>query len=209
MRNNRSIFMPAILVAILSLLLIVYYYYSSMYGNHPKPPQGGGGPQGGTRPGPDGGKGTDIFITLGTIGIISGAISFSWFFLKKKLKSPSTPIKKLAKIFKIAHYYTGWIALVFIAIHGTYYLITKLNDSNIFSGLAAFILILTLAIYGYMMKRKPNKFMRKTHFLLSLLSLVALVVHAGGTFIQVAALTLMIWAIIWIVELKTKPATIN
>jgi hypothetical protein len=202
--------MPAILVAILSLLLIAYYYYFSMHGNHPKPPQGGvGGPQGGTRPGPDGGKGSGIFLTLGTLAVISGAVSFSWFFLKKKLKSPSILIKKLAKIFNVAHYYTGWIALIFIAIHGTYYLFTKLDDPNIFSGLAAFILILTLAIYGYKLKRKPNRFIRKTHFLLSLLWIVALVVHTGGTFILVASITLMIWAIIWIVELKTKSAKLN
>jgi ABC-type Fe3+ transport system permease subunit len=166
--------MPAISVAILSILLIIYYYYSNVHGDHPRPPRGGGGgPRGGFRP--DGGKGLNIFITFGTLAVISGAISFSWFFLKKKLKSPSTPIKKLVKIFNIAHYYSGWIALVFIAIHGTYYLLTKFNNSNTFSGLAAFILILTLAIYGYKMKRKPNKFMRKTHYLLSLLWLVALV----------------------------------
>jgi cytochrome b561 len=209
--KNRSIFMPAILVAILSILLIVYYYYASAFGDHPKPPGGGRPPQGSPQGGfqPDGGKGTDIFLTLGTLALISGAISFSWFLLRKKLKSTSIPIKKLAKIFNVAHNYTGWIALVFIAIHGTYYLITKLNDSKIFSGLAAFLLILTLAIYGYKMKRKPNRFMRKTHFLLSLLWLVALVVHAGGTFIQVAAITLMIWAIIWIVELKTKQAVLT
>jgi Na+/melibiose symporter-like transporter len=204
--KNRSIFMPAILVAVLSILLILYYYYSSTLGNHPKPPQGGG-PPGGIRP--DRGGGNSLFTTFGTLAIISGAVSFSWFFMKKKLKSPSNLIKKISKIFYAAHNYTGWIALFFIAIHGTYYLITKLDDSNIFSGLAAFILILTLAIYGYLMKRRPNKFMRKTHFLLSLLWLIALVVHGGGTFIQVAAITLMIWAIIWIVELKTKQTTLS
>jgi hypothetical protein len=191
MKQNRSIFAPAIAVAIISILLIAYYFYAASHETNPQPPQG------------------NFFTTLGTFAVISGAISFSWFRFKKKLKSPSLFIKKLAKIFYVAHTYAGWIALVLIGVHGGYFLITRLNDSNILSGLAAFFLNLTLAIYGWFIKRKPNKFMRKTHFLLSILWLLVLIVHAGGTFIAIAIITLMVWGIIWIVEKRAKPSVIK
>jgi hypothetical protein len=191
MKQNRSIFAPAIAVAIISILLTAYYFYAASLATNPQPLQG------------------NFFMTLGTFAVISGAISFSWFRFKKKLNSPSRFIKKLAKIFYVIHTYAGWIALVLIVVHGGYFLITRLNDSNIFSGLAAFFLILALAIYGWLMKRKPNKLMRKTHFLLSLLWLLVLIVHAGGTFIAIAIITLMVWGIIWIVEKRVKPSVIK
>jgi hypothetical protein len=210
MKPNRAIFIPAISVAIVSILLIIYYYNAAAHGAPANLPSGALPPGGsGTRPRPPEGEGADPFKFLGTLAIICGAISFSWFRLKKKLASPSRPIKKLAKIMYAAHTYTGWIALILIVIHGAYYLITKLNDPSIFSGLAAFLLLLALAIYGWLMKRKPNKQMRKMHFLLSNLWLLALLVHAGGNFILVVAVTLMIWAIIWIIELAAKRAVVQ
>jgi hypothetical protein len=203
LKQNRSIFLPAISVAILSILLILYSYYSAAHAVHPSPPHGGGQPPGGK-------GGTNSFLTLGTIAIVCGAINFSWFLLKRKLTSSSRPIKKLAKIFYAVHTYTGLLSLGLIVIHGSYYLITKLQDTlNIFSGLAAFLLILALAMYGWRMRKKPNNTMRKTHFLLSNVWLLALIVHAGGTFIQIVAVTLMIWAIIWVVEIATKQTVIQ
>ncbi|WCK54909.1 hypothetical protein PP175_02525 [Aneurinibacillus sp. Ricciae_BoGa-3] len=202
MSQNRRAFIPVILVTLISVLLIAYFFYTTS--NAPRPHQGIHPPNGSHgMPHPDGKKGFD-FTLFGNIAIACGAISYWWFLFKKKLASPSKPLKKVAKRLYSIHTYTGWAALVFIIIHGGYYLITDFHNSKIFTGLAAFLLLLALALYGWLYKRVRNKFMRTSHFILGHIWLVALLIHTGGFFIFMVIVTLALWLIVRWVDLSAK-----
>jgi hypothetical protein len=195
MKTNKSVFIPAIIVVIAAILLVAYSFFAMNSGTHPAPPEGGRPPMGGEK--------FEPFKTLGTIAIVCGALSFTWLLFKNKLTSSSVPIKKLGKLFYTIHTYTGWAALLIVLVHGTYYLITKLNDKSIYTGIAAFLLLFTLAGYGYLIKRVRNMHMRKVHFLLSFVWIIAIMLHAGGAFITTALITLVIWGFIWLLERYT------
>jgi hypothetical protein len=196
MKQNRTVFIPAIAVAVIAVLLVIYSFYAMQNGQHPQLPEGGQLPPRDEK--------TNPFLTLGTIALVCGAISFSWLRFKNKLTSPSQPIKRLAKLLYKVHTYTGWIACLLILAHGTYFMITKFQDNKIYTGLAAFLILAALAVYGWLIKRVRNKDMRRIHFLLSNLWLVVLLLHAGGSFIMTVAVTLLFWAIIWFMELRSK-----
>lgn len=205
MKQNRRVFIPAIIVTVIGLLLVLYSFYSTPSGGHHGPPPTGGGhpgPPSGEKEGKGGLGGT--FKQLGTFAIICGAISYSWFYLKRKMKSPSNLIKKLGKLLYKVHTYVAWAALILVVAHGTYYIIKDFNNPATLTGISAFIILLTLAMYGWFIKRIRNKFMRTIHFLLSHVWLVLLVIHAGGHFILPAAITLMIWGIIWLFDLSAR-----
>ncbi|NGM84293.1 hypothetical protein G5B47_17930 [Paenibacillus sp. 7124] len=145
------------------------------------------------------------FKLLGTIAVVCGAVSFSWMGFKKKLKSTSLPVRKLGKLLHRVHQFKGWTALVLILVHGAYYLITKLHDDKIFTGLAAFLILLALAGYGWLIKRVRNKWMRKVHFFLSLIWIPLLLLHAGGSAIVTGVITAVVWAGAALLERRTEP----
>jgi hypothetical protein len=198
MKTNKSAFIPAIIVVLACIGLLIYYLIAMKNGAHPAPPAGGMRPPGGGK------EKFEPFKLLGTIALVCGAISFSWLRFKKKLTSSALPIKKLGKLLYVIHTYTGWAALIIIAVHGGYYLITKLNDDKIFTGLAAFLLLAALAGYGYMIGKVRNRNIRKVHFLLSFVWIVVLAFHAGGAFITTTVITLLLWGFIWILERYTQ-----
>lgn len=203
-QRNRMVIVPAILVAIVSVLLILYSFYTMPHGHPQMPPSGEMPPSGGSpRPDEDGGS-AGIFKFLGNIAIICGAVSYSWLRFKKTIKSSSQLLKTLGKKIYAAHAFLGWIALILVAIHGGYYLITDFHNQKTETGLAAFLILLTLAIYGWLYKREHNKLMRNMHFLLSNVWFIVLLLHAGGFFIMVAGIMLLLWAIIWIIQLTVK-----
>jgi hypothetical protein len=202
MKSGKAVFIPAIIVIIASILLVAFSLFAIKHG--PQPIPGGGPPPDGRRPPGEGGSGLELFKTFGTLALLCGAISFSWLRFKNRLKSKSEPIKKIAKTIYTAHTYTGYAALIFI-LAGTYFLITKFHDVNIYTGLASFIILLTLAVYGWLIKRVRNKYMRKVHFLLSIVWIPALLLHAGGSFIMTAVVTIALWAVFWILERSTQP----
>ncbi|GIM46359.1 hypothetical protein DNHGIG_19080 [Collibacillus ludicampi] len=206
MNQGRRVLIPAILVAFVSVLLVIYSYYTMPL--HPQGSPAGVHPPAGSHTGipPREGKNHFDFTILGNIAIFCGVFSYWWFLFKKKLTSPSQSLKKMSKRIYSLHTYTGWIALVLIIIHGGYYLITDLHHPKLLTGVAAFILLLGLAIYGWLYKRVRNKYLRTSHFILSNVWFMALLIHAGGFFILMVVVTFVLWAVIGIMDWSAKKA---
>jgi hypothetical protein len=187
MKNKRLVVYPALLIVSISVILILYSLFLSPANDQFQRSEDAGG----------------TYKTLGNIAIIFAAISFTWLRLKKKRISTSKPIKWLAKFMYSIHTYMGWAALALIAVHGTYFILTDFQKSATKSGLAAFLLLLTLAGYGYMFRKVKKPIMRKIHFALALSWIVAALIHAGGIIILMSILTLIAWLIIGWVEKAT------
>ncbi|MDP4172078.1 MAG: hypothetical protein Q8906_15820 [Bacillota bacterium] len=202
MKENRRIFIPAILAVGIGVALVIYsVFFMQSGGQHHGPPPGGGLRHFRRR---DGGGFGGLIKQLGTIIIICGAINYSWFYLKRRMKSPLTWVKKTGKYFYKVHTYVGWIALGLTAVHGTYYLLKDFKNPATFTGLAAFVLLLALALYGLFVNRSRVKSIRKIHFLLTNVWLILLLIHAGGHFILPAAITLLSWGSIALMERMAK-----
>ncbi|MBL0386446.1 hypothetical protein JJB07_07280 [Tumebacillus sp. ITR2] len=204
-KGRLRIWVPAILVILVSAALIAYYYYSiptRVPGQ--RPPMGEGMGNGQRPPGMHKEEGNEIFTLLGNIAIAFGGLSFWWFLFKKKLGTPNNLIKKTGKLLYKVHTYTGYIALILVTIHGGYYLITKFSDAKVKSGLAGFLLLLALAIYGMLFQRVKNKDMRKTHFVLTNAWLVVLCIHAGGFFFFMICATVVVWGLVWYLSKNAK-----
>ncbi|WP_219837337.1 hypothetical protein [Paenibacillus sp. R14(2021)] len=212
MSKNKKVWIPALVAIAAALVLVVYYYYTkfSHPGGQPHPrPQGEGQGrlhEGAQRPprGEDEGYG-GYFSTLGTIALYVGAAGFSWFWFKKKLKSPSPLVRKAGRLLHAVHKLMGWFTLLLVAVHGTYYLFTKLHDDNIFSGLASFAILLTLVGYGYFINKVRNKWMRAVHRTLGILWVPVLLLHAGGSAIIAVLASLAVGGLVWFFERSAGP----
>ncbi|NHM31904.1 hypothetical protein G8761_15065 [Bacillus sp. C11] len=195
-----KVYIPATIILVFCGALIAYEFYVSPTGGS------GHGPQ---QSGDLAHKGQrfqknslrEIFNWFGTMSIIGGAITYSLVRFKKKLKSPSPFIKKFSKAVFRVHNVIGYAILILGISHGTYYLITeKLTNKGVLNGIAAFILILTVGVYGFLIRRLKNKYTKKVHFWVSNASLTALLIHAGGSFIGPAIGTLAVWGIFELAE---------
>jgi hypothetical protein len=212
MSRKKKVWIPAIIAAAAAVLLVAYYFYmlSSHGGGDPRPPKGGGGglPAGGMQRPPgqvnDGYAG--YFSTLGTIAVFLSAASFSWLWFKKKLKSPSMLVRKVGNLLFSMHKLMGWAALILIVIHGTYFLINKLDDNKIYTGIAGFSILLTIVGYGYFINKVRNKWMRTVHRTLGLLWVPMLLLHAGGSAIMAVIATLAVGGAVMILERKAGVA---
>lgn len=203
MKLSRKVLIPAVIVAVISIALVIYALYTMpqhVPGEHPR-----GIP--GERP-PEGSSLKEIFNNVGNVAILCGAVSYLWFIFKKRLTSPSQPVKKLGKVIYKFHSYTGWAALLLTVVHGVYY-IAKVDEHGYLTGIAAFLLLLSLAVYGWLLKRYRNKFMRSAHFLLCNLWVAALLIHAGGSAVLMTGATLLIWIAVWAVERSIKRKTLQ
>ncbi|RKP51599.1 hypothetical protein D7Z26_17630 [Cohnella endophytica] len=201
MSRNKKIWIPAIVVATVAVLLVAYSYYLTLsHGGQelrPRPPEGGGTgrpPQGGN----DGAGG--YFTTLGTISLFLGAAGFSWFWFKKKLKSPSPAVRYVGKLLHSIHKFLGWTTLVLIVVHGIYFLIVKLHDEKIYTGLAGLAILLALAGYGYSINKVRNKWMRAVHRSLGIIWVPVLLLHAGGSAIMAVISALAVGGLVWVFE---------
>ncbi|WP_462411651.1 hypothetical protein [Neobacillus sp. Marseille-QA0830] len=199
MKKDKRVYIPAILVLLISIGFLVYYFLSLPSG------EGAGHmPKGEHLPGERPQEGGEIFKTFGTISIIVMAASYSWFRFKKILRSPVPQLKKLSRFIHKAHHFFGWTALIIAIVHGGYYLLTKFGDFHTKSGLAVILLFITLAVYGYLVKRVRNKYIKSVHFLLSNLCIAALLVHAAGQVLATASGTIALFIILWLVERQAK-----
>ncbi|MFK4302101.1 hypothetical protein ABH892_002205 [Paenibacillus sp. RC254] len=207
MKTKKTVWIPAIIAVTAAALLVIYYYYMSSVsggGPGPRPPEGGvsnlpTGPVG-RRPGGEGGGNGEIFKTLGTISVFLGAAAFSWFWFKKKLRSPSIWVRKAGKLLHSLHKLLGWATLILIAVHGIYFLITKLQDHKTYTGLAGFAILLAIAGYGFFINKVRNKWMRTVHRLLGLLWVPVLLLHAGGSAIMAVIASLAVGVLVWVLE---------
>ena len=210
MKKNVGILIPAILIIAVSVFLTVFSIV-----NMPDKPQRlpGGEVQlangelvpAGERPHheeKDGAEG--MFKLLGYLSIVSGAVCFYWFVLKKRLKSSSQTIKKVGRKVFSAHTYFGWAALFLGTVHGVYYLFTDFENRRTLTGIVATIILLALSLYGVFIKRVKNKYIRKIHLILSFLWIPILMVHGGGITMMMIMLTLISLGFIWMLEKVAK-----
>ena len=201
MMKKWKVYIPAIIILFFCAVLIAYEFYVSptgSLGGHGHRPEGGSHPQGQRF---EKSSLREMFNWFGTIAIIGGAITYSWVRFKKKLKSSSPFIKKFSMLLFRVHNIIGYVILILVTAHGAYYLITeKLTRKGILDGIAAFLLLLTVGVYGFLIRRIKNKYTRKVHFWVSNASLIALLIHAGGSFILPAAGTLAVWGIFGLAE---------
>ncbi|GHI00745.1 hypothetical protein [Neobacillus kokaensis] len=202
MKNKFREYIPIIIVGLICIALIAFYlYYEPLYHQleHEK--------FNGIRQDDDGAG--EFFKLFGNGAIIAGTLSFSWYLLKKKLKSPFEYVKIAAKKVFSFHTYFGWTALALVVIHGGYYLITDFKKPDNLTGAAAFLLLLFLAAYGYLLKRnkKRKKTLRSAHFILSIMWIAALLVHGGGFVIGCGvALAVLFVGITWLERRSTVAA---
>lgn len=189
MKTNVRKYLPAIGMILIAIVLIGYSYFTKSAAHHPGPP-------------PQEEEGGGIFKLLGNVSILFGGLSFSWFLLKKKLKSPLKLVKTAAKKLYSFHTTFGFIGLILVVVHGGYFLITDFSNRNTFTGLAAFLILACLAAYGYIFKRSKNKVLKKVHYYLSYVWIVAILIHGGGFVIATAAGLLFVYFLISYVERK-------
>jgi hypothetical protein len=188
MRSSRSVIIPALLVATASLVLIIFSYFGVTNQRPPARLDKGN---------------EDLFRTLGTIPVFVAAVSYAWLRLKKKRRSSSRFVRFIVKWFDKLHKYTGYSAIILIAAHGTYFLTQAAIKKETYTGIAAFALLLSLGIYGFLMRRVPNKHMRKVHFLLATAFVIAALIHAGSSAIIATLSVIVFWGLIWLIELMS------
>ncbi|WP_317983772.1 hypothetical protein [Paenibacillus spiritus] len=196
MSSSRRIWIPGMIAGLIAAVLLIAGVL------HP-----GAGPAGGVRlPHPHGGEGSEEwFKRMGTAVPFLGAASFSWFWVRRKRKSPSAPVRQGARLLSKLHPFLGWAALALIAVHGTYFLLNKPGDSHIYSGLAALVLLAALAAYGVIIRKVRNKWTRSVHRSLALLWVPALLLHAGGSAVLAVAVTLAAGGLVWLLERAAGP----
>lgn len=170
-----------IITGLISIIFIAVYYYMELTLPHDHHKEDAAG---------------ELFKLLGNGAIIAGTISFSWYLLKKKLKSPFALVKTVAK--KAYRYHTniGWIVLGLVAVHGGYFLITDFSNHDNLTGASAFILLLCLAGYGYFLNKskKKKKALRSAHFALSIMWIAAILIHGGGFVIACGTMLAALYA---------------
>ncbi|AZU60323.1 hypothetical protein [Neobacillus mesonae] len=199
MKNKLQGYFPIIIAGLICIALLAFYlYYEPLYHqlDHEKF-KGDDDEAGG------------IFKLLGNGAIIVGTLSFSWYLLKKKLKSPFKYVKIAAKKVFSFHTYFGWAALALVVIHGGYYLITDFKKPDNLTGAAALVLLLFLAGYGYLLNRnkKGKKKLRSAHFILSIMWIAAILIHGGGFVIGCGvALGVLFLGVTWLERRSTATA---
>ncbi|MFC3801194.1 hypothetical protein [Cohnella sp. GCM10012308] len=198
MKQNRTLYIPAAISLLAGIALILYAFSGVVH-----PGSAHGGPSlGNAPPGMErreqGSEG--LFRTLGTIAVWCAAVSYAWLRLKKKRRSPSALVKKLVPLFNRLHQPVAYAALVLIAAHGIYFLTQAVVKDDTYTGIAAFVLLLTLAVYGYLIRRLKSKHTRKIHFGLATAFGVFAFIHAGGSAIIAALSVVVLWGLIEFVE---------
>lgn len=206
MSKSKKVWIPAGIACLAAILLIAYSYY--VHGTHPL--EGGGRRlPGGPRPDEDHSPLKGIVTTLGTITLYIGAVSFSWYWFKKKLKSPSLLVRKAGKLLYAMHKWMGWAVVVIIAIHGAYFVITDWHNDKVYSGLGAFAILLAIAGYGYLIRTVRNKWMRSVHRWMSVAWVPVLFLHAGGSTIIAVLVSLGIYGLVWLLEKNAGVPELN
>ncbi len=186
---------PFILILCISVSILIYSVFTSSppdMDHIPRPME----VEGGFRP--EEGMG-EWFKWLGTMAVWLVAFSASWYGFKR-LKKKTKLVKKTSKYTFRWHHWAGWIAVGLIVVHATFFLLTKLNDPNIKTGLAAGIPLVALALYGLFLQRALKPIIRLLHTLLAAFTLIAIAIHAGGTFWAALSAVIAAWLLAWAYE---------
>jgi membrane-associated HD superfamily phosphohydrolase len=113
-------------------------------------------------------------------------------------------VQFLVKWLDKLHQFAGYAAILLIAVHGIYFLVQAAVKRETYTGIAAFALLLSLGVYGFLMRRVPNKYMRKVHFLLATAFAAVALIHAGGSAIAAILSIIVFWLLIRLLDRKTK-----
>lgn len=202
MSKSKKVWIPAGMACLAAILLLAYSYYvhasRHFEGAGHRPPAGERLPG---RPKEEGHSPFKGWITtLGTITLYIAALSFSWYWFKKKMKSPSMLVRKAGRLLYSAHKWMGWAVVILIAIHGAYFVVTDWSNDKVFSGLGAFALLLAIAGYGYLIRTVRNKWMRQVHRWLSVAWVPVLFLHAGGSVIIAVFICLGVFGTVRVLE---------
>lgn len=146
----------------------------------------------------------DVFEQVGKLAMIFGAISFTWFLMKKKLASKVVHVRKFAKWFYQAHIYTGWLAFGLVAAHGTYFALTKWEEDDVITGLIAAGILVVLVVMGIVLKSRRDAKVRKAHFVLAIVWLIAAMIHTTDTIPMILLVLGGSWGIIWLFERRER-----
>lgn len=136
------------------------------------------------------------FSLLGQIAVWMFAFSSLWYGVKR-IKKKSPLFRNIARRIYQYHHWGGYIAVVLIVIHGTFFLLNDIENDNVKTGISAFILLITLAIYGLWLQKAPQPILRVYHRILGLLAAIIIAIHAGGIFFAALAGVLAIWLVFW------------
>jgi len=197
MSKSRKAWIPAGLACLAAILLIAYSYHLQDARHF-----GTGGPRMPGEPRPDAGDNTlkGFFTTLGTISLYLGALTFSWYWFRKKAKSPSRLVRMSRTLLYAVHKWMGWSLLLLIGIHGAYFVIADWNPDKAYSGLGAFAMLLAIAGYGYLIRTVRNKWMRSAHRWLGVAWVPILLLHAGGSTVIAVLVCLGLFGMVWLLE---------
>jgi hypothetical protein len=205
MKHSRAIFVPMFLVAAVSLFFLLYSLFGLPHQGSLHPGPGRSAPGMGMRA--DRGM-EGWFRTLGTAAVFPAAFSYAWLNLRKKRKSGSLFVRMLVNWFDKLHRLAGYAAVLLVAAHGIYYLTQAAFKRETYTGIAAFALLLGAAIYGFLIRRLPNRYMRKIHFLGMTGFAAAALVHAGGSAVAATAGVISLWILVGLIDSRTShPST--
>jgi hypothetical protein len=146
----------------------------------------------------------EAFKLIGKLAIVLGALSLSWYLMKRKRVSKIMPVRKTANVFYRLHTYAGWSALVLVVAHGVYFFVYEWLDGDTISGLFAFVTFVALAVYGVLLSRRRLPKNRRIHFVLALVWVVLTIIHAGDAIPLLIVVVGASYGLIWFLERRLK-----
>jgi hypothetical protein len=120
----------------------------------------------------------EVAKTLSKVAVVLGAISFSWFAVKRHASSPFTAIRTWSRRLYRWHVPVAYGAFGLVLVHGAYFILQKWGDEGTISGLIAVGFLLALMDFGLLLRKKRTAWKRKLHFILALFWLAVTSFHA-------------------------------
>lgn len=146
----------------------------------------------------------EVLKWIGKLAVVSGALSLSWYLMKRKRASKIKPVRKVAHLFYRYHLYAGFGALVLVLVHGAFFLVYERLEDDTVTGLIAFLLLVALAIYGLIVNRTRLANHRKAHFALAVVWAMATVIHAGDAIPLFLFVTGASYGLLWWLERRSE-----
>jgi hypothetical protein len=144
----------------------------------------------------------EIFAWVGKLAVIMGALSMSWYFVKRKRVSKIDSVRKFANFLYSLHKVTGFGALFLIIAHGTYFFWNEWPELETITGLLAFVMLITLVIYGIRLNRQLLPRTRRIHYILALIWIVVTIIHATDAIPLLVVVIGLSYGYIWLIERK-------
>ncbi len=146
----------------------------------------------------------EVFKFIGKLAVVLGALSLSWYLMKRKRVSKTMQVRKVANFFYRLHTYAGWSALVLVVAHGAYFVVYEWLDDETITGLLAFVTLVALAVYGVLLSRHRLPKNRRVHFALAVGWVVLTIIHAGDAIPLLLVVVGASYGLIWMLERRTK-----